>query len=63
MTTRIWTKKQTQETIKALRVAGYDVIKNGGSYKCELDGRLIFHAMVGARSYLITYVDNLFSPQ
>lgn len=63
MTTRIWTKKQTQETIKALRAAGYDVIKSGGTYECVIDGRVIFRAMIGTGSYLITYADGLFSTE
>lgn len=62
MATRIWTKKQTQETIKMLRQAGLEVVKNGSKYETIINGKTIFRAMLGTNSYLVTYVDNLFVP-
>jgi hypothetical protein len=61
MTTRIWTKQQTQQTIKALRNAGYEVTKRNGTYETILDDVSIFRAMVGTNSYLVTYNDRLFN--
>jgi hypothetical protein len=63
MTTRIWTKPQTQETIKALRSAGYTVTKNNGKYETIINGITIFRAMVGSNSYLVTYKEDLFIAQ
>ncbi len=63
MTTRIWTKQQTQQTIKALRNAGYEVTKSNGTYETILDGVTIFRAMVGYRSYLVTFKPELFTAQ
>ena len=63
MTTRIWTKQQTQQTIKALRNAGYEVTKTNGIYKSILDGETIFTAMVGYRNYLVTFKPELFTAQ
>jgi hypothetical protein len=61
MITRIWTKQQTQKTIKALRLAGYAVNKVPNGYESTLDDNLIFKAMIGTRGYLIRYDANLFS--
>lgn len=65
MTAKVWTKKQTQETIKALRTAGYDVkLISKGHYACdfEIDGvtQRIFAALVGANGYLVSYHACLF---
>lgn len=63
MTTRVWTKKQTQEVIKVLRDAGLPVVKANNKYETIVDGKTLFRAMLGTNSYLVTYVDNLFVQQ
>lgn len=61
MTSRIWTKKQTQATIKSLRAAGYTVLKSDSGYTCEIDGLQVFCAMIGSHGYLVRYNAELFS--
>ena len=68
MTARVWTKEQTQETIKALRRAGYTIPPKGdtGMYKTEEEyapGKKVFVAMVGTRGYLVSYWDGLFQEE
>jgi len=68
MTARVWTKEQTQETIKALRRAGYTIPPKGdtGMYKTEEEyepGKKVFVAMVGTRGYLVRYWDGLFQEE
>lgn len=60
MTSRIWTKPQTQEAIKALRNAGLTVDKVGSGYECKVNNNTVFKAMVGSRGYLVRYDQNLF---
>ena len=61
MVSRVWTKKQTQQTIKTLRDAGITVNKIDGGYKAEApDGTLVFKAMVGYQGYLVRYAKELF---
>ena len=60
MAVRLWTKRQTQEIIKALRAAGLPVVKTDSKYETIIDGKTIFRAMQGTRGYLVTYVDDLF---
>ena len=55
MLTRLWTKKQTQSAIKALRDAGLTVIKLDAGYECMMNEKLLFKAMVGTNGYLIRY--------
>tara|TARA_R100001086_G_scaffold247572_1_gene182179 strand:+ start:881 stop:1117 length:237 start_codon:yes stop_codon:yes gene_type:complete len=63
MTIRIWTKPETQETIKALRVAGYTIPpKKNGWYQTDekyLDNsgkkRSYFTAMEGISTYMVNY--------
>lgn len=60
-TTRMWNKAQTQETIKALRAAGYKVEKDtSGIYRLIFDDIELFVAMPGTRGYLISYAPKLF---
>lgn len=59
-TTKIWTKAQTQATIKALRGAGYEVKKLDSGYSMILDNVELFKAMIGTRGYLVRYDSNLF---
>lgn len=61
MVSRIWSKQQTQATIKALRAEGYAVDKVSNGYEAKLDGNLIFKAMIGNSAYLVRYDANLFS--
>ena len=68
MTVRVWTKEQTQETIKALRKAGYTIPAKGntGMYETEEEyepGKKVFVAMVGTRGYLVNYWDGLFQEE
>lgn len=62
MAVKLWTKKQTQEIIKALRAAGLPVVKTESKYEVNIDGKTIFRAMQGTRGYLVTYIDDLFIP-
>ena len=70
MMTKMWTKPETQSTIKQLRAAGYDVAKLGGMYKIrddngevwKRDGRDLFTAMPGTRGYLVSYHEDLLTP-
>ena len=71
MTTRVWTKKETQRVIKDLRNAGYLILKLNGMYKIyqtddwgehevwKRDGRSVFTAMPGHQGYLVSYHDAL----
>ena len=61
MISRIWTKQQTQATIKALRAEGYDVDKMPSGYSVVVGDTTIFKAMIGTRGYLVRYDENLFS--
>lgn len=70
MTTKMWTKKETQATIKGLRKAGYVVQKFDNIYKIMggynakpwlIDGKPLFSAMMGMGGYLVNYHDSLFS--
>ena len=71
MTARLWTKKETQAIIGQLRAAGYTVAKLGGMYKIldgggevwKRDGRDLFSALVGAGGYLVSYHDDLLTPE
>jgi hypothetical protein len=68
MVARIWTKKETQATVKALRKAGYTIPPKGntGMYQTEEEhepGRKVFVAMVGTRGYLVRYWDGLFQEE
>tara|TARA_R110000765_G_scaffold98077_3_gene184417 strand:- start:411 stop:611 length:201 start_codon:yes stop_codon:yes gene_type:complete len=64
----MWTKSQTQDTLKALRKAGYTIPPKGstGMYQTEEEyepGRKVFAAMVGTRGYLVSYWDELFQEE
>lgn len=68
MTTRIWTKKETQSTIKKLREAGYivsktslgyQIIDDSGDVWVHQDGKKLFIAMPNNRNYLVTYHKDL----
>ena len=70
MTTKMWSKKETQSVIGQLRAAGYTVAKVDEIYKILDDGgevwrrggRDLFTAMIGTRGYLVSYHDDLLSP-
>jgi len=66
--TRMWTKKETQDTLKALRKAGYTIPPKGntGIYKTEEEwkpGRKVFIAIEGAGGYLVNYWEGLFQEE
>ena len=61
MITRIWNKKQTQQTIKDLRNNGFVVDKLDNKYECYEEGKLIFMAMLGTNTYLIRHDEELFT--
>jgi hypothetical protein len=60
----MWTKKETQQTLKALRKAGYAVAKDDGMYTVTIpgddSGKSYLTAMIGTRGYLIRYEPSLF---
>lgn len=64
MTSRVWTKKQTQATIKDFRNNGYTVVRRSeGWYQCHVDGVLVFNALIGSNgTYLVRYETELFEP-
>lgn len=56
MTTKIWTKPQTQGFIKRLRAAGYNVTKTStGKYSSIVDGKEVFAALPGVGTYLVRF--------
>ena len=61
MTSRIWTKTQTQSTLKSLREAGYNVVKIDSGYSLTVNDEILFKAMLGSDGYLVRYNDNLFA--
>lgn len=68
MTTRIWTKKETQRVIKALREAGYHVPRKAkGAYRSlekyvteKGTERHVFIALDHGTGYLVTFHPDLF---
>lgn len=61
MISKIWTKPQTQQAIKALRDAGLTVAKLNGGYEAKSpSGELLFKAMNGMNGYLVRYHEALF---
>tara|TARA_R110000868_G_scaffold359858_4_gene621802 strand:+ start:300 stop:530 length:231 start_codon:yes stop_codon:yes gene_type:complete len=69
MATKMWTKKETQKTIKDLRAAGYNIQKSNGIYKIVerygdtwmKDDKPLFSAMIGMGGYLVKYHEDLFN--
>ena len=69
MSVHMWTKKETQQTIKELRKLGYIIEKPNGIYKIMnkkgepwmIDGKPLFSAMVGMRGYLVKFHEKLMS--
>tara|TARA_R110002020_G_C15878159_1_gene738850 strand:+ start:396 stop:581 length:186 start_codon:yes stop_codon:yes gene_type:complete len=57
----MWTKKETQQTIKQLREGGIEITKTDGMggkmYKGLLDGELVFQAGEFGRGYLVRITD------
>jgi hypothetical protein len=67
MPARVWTKPQTQQTLTALRRAGYKVTKDGYGglgYKVMTgdgpDDIEVLRALPGSNGYLINYKEGLF---
>tara|TARA_R110002126_G_scaffold1100_1_gene6662 strand:+ start:1020 stop:1235 length:216 start_codon:yes stop_codon:yes gene_type:complete len=71
MSVKMWTKKETQATIRELRKAGYVIEKPNGIYKIMsrkykgkpwmIDGKPLFSAMIGMGGYLVNYHERLMS--
>ncbi len=59
MTTKLFSKKQTQQVVKDLRHAGYNVKRIPSGYACVFEKEVIFKAMIGSRGYLVRYNDRL----
>ena len=65
----VWTKKETQSTIKALRAAGYNIQKSNDIYKIINDNgytwmredKPLFSATLGRNGYLVQYHEDLIS--
>lgn len=54
MAARIWTKKETQNFIKRLRKAGYEVVKKQeGLYECTHEGEHVFTAAILNNRYVV----------
>lgn len=62
MTVRIWTKPETQAALRALSAAGLPATKApSGKYEVlDCEGRVVFRALPGERSYLVTHAEGLF---
>lgn len=62
MTTKIWSKRQLQDTLKQLRDMGFPVEKLDAGYRlCDRHGREVFRAMRGRSGYLVRHHPDLFS--
>jgi len=61
MISRIWTKKQTQATIKDLRQAGLPVTKLSSGYEAKVGTEIVFKAMIGTNGYLVRHHEELFN--
>ena len=58
---RVWTKPQTQEAIRALKDAGLTMVKDDGSYRfMTKKGECVFTALRGHNTYLVRYNEDLF---
>lgn len=57
---RVWTKQQTQATIKDLRKLGLPVTKISSGYEGKVGDTLVFKAMIGTNGYLVRYRPELF---
>jgi hypothetical protein len=60
MVTKVWTKPQTQETLKQLRAGGFSVVKIPSGYEAFDGMELVFKAMNGMRGYLVRHKEGLF---
>lgn len=65
MTTKVWSKKFTQEMIKLLRSRNIIINKIDGGYTSDEEkfGRPIFKAMNGTNGYLVIHANDLFRQQ
>ena len=62
MTSRLWTKKETQGTLKELRHAGFIVNKVNSGYEAFDGDELVLKAMVALQGYVVRYDERLFIP-
>ena len=61
MTSRVWTKPETQAALSALRRAGLKPKKHeSGMYTVEYKGKEIFVALPGRTTYLVRHAADLF---
>ena len=61
MKSRMWTKRQTQATLRDLRTAGLPVTKIDSGYEVRMKkDKVIFEAMIGNSGYLVRYDERLF---
>jgi hypothetical protein len=67
MSTRLWTKRETQQTLRSLRKAGYIVSNDEGMYTVTMPGddseKSYLTATIGTGSfthYLVRYEPSLF---
>lgn len=63
MVSRVWSKKQMQDVKKQFAALGTPLMKSadGSGYYLSAGGVDYFRAMIGRNSYLVRYVDGLFS--
>ena len=71
MTVRLWTKRDTQKTIRDLRRAkyvversslgGYSILGDDGRLWIMPDGSPLFQALLGESGYLVRFAPELFS--
>lgn len=59
MIARVWSKKFTQQMIRDLRKAGYNVERTNDGYALYFRGEVIFRAMNGRSTYLVRYDEKL----
>ena len=60
---RIYSKPQVQQMLKALRQAQVFTVErlnSGYEVKHTKSGKMVFRAMNGSRAYLVRHADNLF---
>jgi len=62
MTAQLWSKKETQGTLKELRHAGFTVTKANNGYEAHDGNELVLKAMPGMGGYLVRYEERLFLP-
>ena len=66
MSVALWTKPETQQTLKELRQAGFKVIKSLDGMRYEAydndPEELVFRALKGRGGYMVRYAERLYLP-